>query len=81
MAQAAGVWYHVAGYLESCARRGAGKRRERRRLKMEDEKLMWCKDCGWVGYPSQLVSAADVPDGDERIYCPDCGSDNVEDWE
>lgn len=48
---------------------------------MEDEELIWCKDCGWVGYPSQLVSAPDDPDDGESTRCPECGSNNVEDWD
>lgn len=44
---------------------------------MEEEII--CNECGWCGDPSELVSLTDDVNDMDFIYCPDCGSSDIED--
>lgn len=45
---------------------------------MEDDIV--CNECGWVGDTTNLVSTTSSLN-DPCDKCPNCGSDNIEDWE
>lgn len=45
---------------------------------MEEEII--CNDCGWIGDSTMLVSDTERLD-DPCIKCPECGSDDIEDFE
>ncbi len=47
---------------------------------MEEEDNVVCNDCDWVGDPSELVSETSHID-DPCNKCPNCGSDDIEDFE
>lgn len=37
-----------------------------------------CNECGWTGDTAMLVSKTDEPEDRNFIYCPYCGSDDIE---
>jgi hypothetical protein len=44
-----------------------------------DEFEVQCNECDWQGYALDLVSkTADLDDKDFK-YCPNCGSDDIDD--
>jgi predicted Zn-ribbon and HTH transcriptional regulator len=43
-------------------------------------KPLICKDCGWVGYTSELVRNSFTM-GDPQACCPACGGDRIENHE
>ena len=45
---------------------------------MMDENVE-CLDCGWQGYDTELVSKTDDANDKKFIYCPSCGSDDIQD--
>jgi len=48
---------------------------------MNEEPEMQCNECGWQGDSSELVSKTDDLKDRDFNYCPDCGSDDIEDCE
>ena len=44
---------------------------------MEEELI--CNDCGWTGDSTMLESETDNKADTNYNYCPDCGSENLED--
>lgn len=40
-----------------------------------------CQDCFWQGESQELQSATDNPDDTDFIYCPNCGSSDICDYE
>jgi len=48
--------------------------------KIMDEEIQ-CNNCGWTGDSTMLVSKTDSLDDRDFNYCPDCGSDDIEDIE
>ena len=42
-----------------------------------EEPEVQCNECGWQGDSMDLVDK----DDSSFIYCPDCGSNNIEDYE
>jgi predicted RNA-binding Zn-ribbon protein involved in translation (DUF1610 family) len=48
--------------------------------KIMDEEIQ-CNNCGWTGDSTMLVSKTDALDDRDFNYCPDCGSDDIEDIE
>jgi len=46
---------------------------------MDDEYEIECLDCDWQGYVLDLVSKTEDPKDRDFNYCPDCGSDNIQD--
>ena len=47
---------------------------------MEDPEIQ-CNYCGWQGDSSELESKTEKLDDRVFIYCPDCGSNDIEDYE
>lgn len=45
---------------------------------MEEELI--CNNCGWTGDSTMLVSETELIN-DPCCLCPDCGSDDIEDFE
>lgn len=44
-----------------------------------DEYEIQCNNCDWQGVAFDLESATASVDDKKYIYCPDCGSDDIED--
>jgi len=40
-----------------------------------------CLECGWSGYPEELVCLTDSVDDKDFSYCPHCEKDNFEEDE
>lgn len=46
---------------------------------MEEEII--CNNCGWTGDSTMLVSKTGCINDNNYCYCPNCGSDDIEDFE
>jgi predicted Zn-ribbon and HTH transcriptional regulator len=51
-----------------------------RRLDQADAPIhiVECQNCGWTGDEGELLVWEDS--FNEVVYCPECNSDNLEDW-
>lgn len=45
-----------------------------------DEEIV-CNNCNWTGDSTMLVSKTEHLDDRDFNFCPDCGSDDIEDLE
>ena len=48
---------------------------------MEEKPEIQCSECGWQGDVDELVSKTIHPWDKDFSYCPECGSDDIEDYE
>ena len=39
-----------------------------------------CQDCGWRGTAAELDETEEAAGGKTHIFCPDCGGEDIKDW-